>query len=205
MSQIGISIFLSFYYKSKDKIFFVISKVLFHLIFIFMKQLIKKILKEETIKSSKDLYEIIILQDIINSDTRIIDKSAIQHLINKVVSIIRRCTSDKDGDYYYQVRTNEHEVFKSDIIVHRIIYVGEDVRRYKKCITEKVKLMIRKNHDKGEVKLITDITEADVKDLLKHFTKNSTHRATWSKDAFFDFYHEDMVELSTIPYIKIEL
>ena len=170
-----------------------------------MKQLIKKILKEETIKSSKDLYEIIILQDIINSDTRIIDKSAIQHLINKVVSIIRRCTSDKDGDYYYQVRTNEHAVFKSDIIVHRIIYVGEDVRRYKKCITEKVKLMIRKNHDKGEVKLITDITEADVKDLIKHFTKNSTHRDTWSKDAFFDFYHEDMVELSTIPYIKIEL
>ena len=175
------------------------------MIFIDMKHLIKEILKEETINSSKDLYEIIILQDIINSDTRIVNKSAIETLINKVIKEIRKCTNNKAGDYYYQVRTNEHEVFNSDIIVHRIIYVGEDVRWHKKCISEKVKQIIRKNHDKGEVKLITDVTESDVKDILKHFTKNSTHRETWSKDAFFEFYHDDMVELSKVPYIKIDI
>jgi hypothetical protein len=35
-----------------------------------MKQLIKQILKEETEKRSNDLFEIIVKQDIINSDSR---------------------------------------------------------------------------------------------------------------------------------------
>ncbi len=175
------------------------------MIFIDMKHLIKQILKEETSKSSKDLYEIIILQDIINSDTRIVNKTAIQSLINKVIKDIRRCTNNRDGDYYYQVRTNEHEVFNSDIIVHRILYVGKDVRWYKKCVTDKVKQMIRKNHDKGDVKLITDVTESDMRYILKDFTKNSTHRDTWSKDDFFEFYHPEMVELTKIPYLKIDI
>jgi hypothetical protein len=57
-----------------------------------MKQLIKQILKEETEKSSNDLFEIIVKQDIIKSDTRRIDRKAINQLISKLVGILKKCT-----------------------------------------------------------------------------------------------------------------
>jgi len=170
-----------------------------------MKSLTNQILKKGMIKNTNDLFEITIQQDIINSDTRIVNKSAIQLLINKVIKDIRKCTNNKDGDYYYQVRTNEHEVFNSDIILHRIIFVAKDIGWYKKCVSEKMKIIIRKNHDKGDIKFIADVTQSDVNNILKNFTKNSSHRETWSKDAFFEFYHEDMVELTKVPYIKIDI
>jgi hypothetical protein len=55
-----------------------------------MKLLIKQIMKEETEKRSNDLYEIIVKQDIINLDTRKIDRKAIDQLISKLVGILRK-------------------------------------------------------------------------------------------------------------------
>ena len=106
------------------------------MIFIYMKQLIKQILKEEIEKRSNDLFEIIVKQDIINSDTRRIDRKAIDQLISKLVGILEKCTNNKEGEYLYQVRNIQHSTFNTDIVYHRLIFIGSDLGRYVNCIKE---------------------------------------------------------------------
>jgi hypothetical protein len=102
-----------------------------------MKQLIKQILKEENEKRSNDLFEIIVNQDIINSDTRRIDRKAIDQLISKLVGILKKCTNNKEGEYIYQVRNIQHSTFNTDIVYHRLIFIGSDLGRYLHCLKDK--------------------------------------------------------------------
>ena len=99
------------------------------MIFIYMKQLIKQILTEETEKRSNDLFEIIVKQDIINSDTRRIDRKAIDQLVSKLVSIIKKCTNDKTGEFLYQVRNIRHSIFTTDVVYHRLIFISNELER----------------------------------------------------------------------------
>ena len=80
-----------------------------------MRNIIRKIIKEETNKGQMDVLEIIVLQDIINSDTRVINEKAIKALVNKTVNIIKKCTNNQDGDFYYQVRDVQHPSCKTDL------------------------------------------------------------------------------------------
>lgn len=64
-----------------------------------MKQLIQQILIEETEKRSNDLFEIIVKQDIINSDTRRIDRKGIDQLISKLVGLLKKCMNNKEGEF----------------------------------------------------------------------------------------------------------
>jgi hypothetical protein len=170
-----------------------------------MKQLIKQILKEEIEKRSNDLFEIIVKQDIINSDTRRIDRKAIDQLISKLVGILKKCTNNKEGEYLYQVRNIQHSTFNTDIVYHRLIFIGSDLGRYLHCLKDKTQKLILMNHDKGEVILRENITNREVKSILKDIPKNSTYRHTWTKDEFFEFYHTEMLELTIKPYIKINI
>lgn len=101
-----------------------------------MKELIKQILKEETEKSSNDLFEIIVKQDIINSDTRRIDRKAIDKLINKLVMIVMKCTNNQDGEFIYQVRNIKHGTFNTDVVYHRLMFIGVELERYVRCIED---------------------------------------------------------------------
>jgi hypothetical protein len=170
-----------------------------------MKELIKQIIQEETEKRSNDLFEIIVKQDIINSDTRRIDRKAIDQLVSKLVSIIKKCTNNKEGEYLYQVRNIQHFIFNTDIVYHRLIFIGSDLGRYVHCLKDKTQKLVLMNHDKGEVILRENITNREVKSILKDAPKNSTYRHTWTKDEFFEFYHPEMLELTIKPFIKINI
>jgi hypothetical protein len=159
---------------------------------------------EETEKRSNDLYEIIVKQDIINSDTRKIDRKAIDQLISKLVRILTKCTNNQEGEYLYQIRNIKHESFNTDIVYHRLIYIGNDLGRYFPCVQDKILRLIRMNHDKGEIILLESISDNEINSILKDIPKNSTYRDTWTKDKFFEFYHAEMIELTTIPFFKIQ-
>lgn len=169
-----------------------------------MRSLIKKLLQEETKNSPKNLFEIIILQDIINSDTRIINEKAIKALVNKTVNIIKRCTNNQEGSYYYEVRNVQHPIFNTDVVVHRITFIGEELSPYLNCVKDRAMRMIRSNHDKGEINLYRDMTIIDLKEYWKKMPDNSTYRNTWTKDAFFEFYHPEMIELTRVDKIRLE-
>lgn len=169
-----------------------------------MRSLIKKVLQEETKNSPKNLFEIIILQDIINSDTRIINEKAIKALINKTVNIIKRCTNNQEGSYYYEVRNVQHPTFNTDVVVHRITFIGEELSPYLNCVKDRAMRMIRSNHDKGEINLYRDMTIMDLKEYWNKMPDNSTYRNTWTKDAFFEFYHPEMIELTRVDKIRLE-
>jgi predicted Mrr-cat superfamily restriction endonuclease len=169
-----------------------------------MKHLIRQILIEETEKRSNDLFEIIVKQDIINSDTRKIDRKAIDQLISKLVRILSKCTNNQEGEYLYQIRNIKHESFNTDIVYHRLIYIGNDLGRYFPCVQDKILRLIRMNHDKGEIILLESISDNEINSILKDIPKNSTYRDTWTKDKFFEFYHAEMIELTTIPFFKIQ-
>ena len=175
------------------------------MIFIYMKQLIKQILTEETEKRSKDLFEIIIQQDIINSDSRRIDRKVIDQLINKLVGILKKCTNNKEGEYLYQVRNIKHGIFNTDLVYHRLIFISDDLGRYLPCVKDKTQRMVLMNHDKGEVIYREKIGNREVKSILKDIPENSTYRHTWTKDEFFKFYHPEMLELTIKPFIKINI
>jgi hypothetical protein len=170
-----------------------------------MKQLIKQILEEETEKRSNDLFEIIVMQDIINSDTRKIDRKAIDQLISKLVGILKKCTNNKEGECLYQVRNIQHGIFNTDVVYHRLIFISDDLSRYLPCVKDKTQKLVLMNHDKGEVILRENITNREVKSILKDIPKNSTYRDTWTKDEFFEFYHLEMIELTTKPFIRINI
>jgi hypothetical protein len=170
-----------------------------------MKQLIKQILKEETEKSSNDLFEIIVKQDIINSDTRRIDRKAIDQLVSKLVGILKKCTNNKEGEYLYQIRNIQHPTFNTDIVYHRLIFIGSDLGRYLPCVKDKTQRIVWINHDKGEVIYREKIGNREVKSILKDIPENSTYRHTWTKDEFFKFYHPEMLELTIKPFIKINI
>lgn len=169
-----------------------------------MSSLIKKVLQEETKNSPKNLFEIIILQDIINSDTRIINEKAIKTLVNKTVNIIKRCTNNQEGSYYYEVRNVQHPTFNTDVVVHRITFIGEELSPYLNCVKDRAMRMIRSNHDKGEINLYRDMTIMDLKEYWNKMPDNSTYRNTWTKDAFFEFYHPEMIELTRVDKIRLE-
>ena len=175
------------------------------MIFIYMKQLIKQILTEETEKRSKDLFEIIIQQDIINSDSRRIDRKVIDQLINKLVGILKKCTNNKEGEYLYQVRNIKHGIFNTDVVYHRLIFISDDLGRYLPCVKDKTQRMVWMNHDKGEVIYREKIGNREVKSILKDIPENSTYRHTWTKDEFFEFYHPEMIELTTKPFNRINI
>ena len=175
------------------------------MIFIYMKQLIKQILTEETEKRSKDLFEIIIQQDIINSDTRRIDRKAIDQLVSKLVSIIKKCTNDKTGEFLYQVRNIRHSIFTTDVVYHRLIFISNELERYLPCIKDKTQRSVWMNHDKGEIILRENLTNIEIKTILKDIPKNSTHRNSWTKDEFFEFYHPEMLELTIKPFVRINI
>ena len=168
-----------------------------------MRNIISKILKEETNKGQMDLLEVIVLQDIINSDTRVINDKAIKALVNKTVNIIKKCTNNKEGDFYYEVRDIQHSLFNIDVVVHRITFIGEELSPYLNCIKDKVMRMIRSNHDKGEVNLYREYNKSDLKQYWDKMPDNSTYRSTWTKDEFFEFYHPEMLELTTKSFIRI--
>jgi hypothetical protein len=170
-----------------------------------MKQLIKQILTEETEKRSKDLFEIIIQQDIINSDSRRIDRKVIDQLINKLVGILKKCTNNKEGEYLYQVRNIKHGIFNTDLVYHRLIFISDDLGRYLPCVKDKTQRMVLMNHDKGEVIYREKIGNREVKSILKDIPENSTYRHTWTKDEFFEFYHPEMIELTTKPFNRINI
>ena len=168
-----------------------------------MKQLIKQILMEETEKRSNDLFEIIVMQDIINSDTRRIDRKAIDQLVSKLAGILKKCTNDKKGELLYQIRNIQHAIFNTDVVYHRMIFISDDLGRYLPCVKDKTQRMVWMNHDKGEVIFRENITNREVKSILKDIPANSTYRYTWTKDEFFEFYHPEMLELTTKPFIRI--
>ena len=170
-----------------------------------MKQLIKQILIEETEKRSNDLFEIIVKQDIINSDTRRIDRKAIDQLISKLVGILTKCTNNKEGEYLYQVRNIQHGIFNTDVVYHRLIFISDDLGRYLPCVKDKTQRMVWMNHDKGEVNFRENIGDREVKSILKDIPHNSTYRDTWTKDEFFEFYHPEMLELTTKPFNRINI
>ncbi len=170
-----------------------------------MKQLIKQILKEETEKRSNDLFEIIVKQDIINSDTRRIDRKAIDLLISKLVGILNKCSNNKEGNYLYQVRNIQHSIFNTDIVYHRLIFISNGLGRYLSCVKDKTQRMVRMNHDKVEVILKENITNKEIQTILKDMPENSTYRDTWTKDEFFEFYHPEMIELTSKPFIRINI
>ncbi len=170
-----------------------------------MKHIIKQILTEETEKRSNDLYEIIVKQDIINSDTRKIDRKAIDQLISKLVGILKKCTNNKEGEYLYQVRNIQHEIFNTDVVYHRLIFISDNLGRYLPCLKDKTQRMVWMNHDKGEVNYREYITNREVKSILKDIPENSTYRDTWTKDEFFEFYHPEMLEFTIKPYIRINI
>ena len=175
------------------------------MIFIYMKELIKQIIQEETEKRSNDLFEIIVKQDIINSDTRRIDRKAIDQLVSKLVSIIQKCTNDKTGEFLYQVRNIKHGIFTTDVVYHRLIFISDDLGRYLPCVKDKTQRMVWMNHDKGEVNFRENIGNREVKSILKDIPDNSTYRDTWTKDEFFEFYHPEMLELTTKPFNRINI
>lgn len=170
-----------------------------------MNQLIKQILKEETEKSSNDLFEIIVKQDIINSNTRRIDRKAIDQLISKLVGILKKCTNNKEGKYLYQVRNIQHGIFNTDVVYHRLIFISDNLGRYLPCVKDKTQRMVWMNHDKVEVNFRENITNREVKSILKDIPENSTYRDTWTKIEFFEFYHPEMLELTIKPYIRINI
>ena len=175
------------------------------MIFIYMKQLIKQILTEETEKRSKDLFEIIIQQDIINSDSRRIDRKVIDQLINKLVGILKKCTNNKEGEYLYQVRNIKHGIFNTDVVYHKLIFISDDLGRYLPCVKDKTQRMVWMNHDKGEVNFWEKIGNREVNSILKDIPDNSTYRDTWTKDEFFEFYHPEMLELTSKPFNRINI
>lgn len=170
-----------------------------------MKQLIKQILIEETEKRTKDLFEIIIKQDIIISDTRKIDRKAIDQLVSKLVGILKKCTNNKEGEFLYQVRNIQHGIFNTDVVYHRLMFISDDLGRYFPCVKDKTQRMVWMNHDKGEVIFRENITNREVKYLLNDIPENSTYRDTWTKDEFFEFYHPEMIELTTKPFNRINI
>jgi dGTP triphosphohydrolase len=170
-----------------------------------MKELIKQILKEETEKSSNDLFEIIVKQDIINSDTRRIDRKAIDKLINKLVMIVMKCTNNQDGEFIYQVRNIKHGTFNTDVVYHRLMFIGVELERYVRCIEDWVFRYALKNHDTSEVTFKSNLSKKEIIDLLKKAPKNSTYRNTWTKESFFEFYHPEMVSLTNEPFIKFRV
>ena len=175
------------------------------MIFIYMKELIKQIIQEETEKRSNDLFEIIVKQDIINSDTRRIDRKAIDQLIYKLVGILKKCTNNKEGEYLYQVRNIKHGIFNTDVVYHKLIFISDDLGRYLPCVKDKTQRMVWMNHDKGEVNFREKIGNREVKSILKDIPDNSTYRDTWTKDEFFEFYHPEMLELTTKPFNRINI
>jgi hypothetical protein len=170
-----------------------------------MKELIKQILKEETEKSSNDLFEIIVKQDIINSDTRRIDRKAIDQLISKLVGILKKCTNNKEGEFLYQVRNIQHSIFNTDVVYHRLFFISYDLARYLPCVKDKIQRLVWLNHDKGEIILRENLTNLEIKTTLKDMPKNSTHRYSWTKDEFFEFYHPEMLELTIKPFVRINV
>lgn len=176
-----------------------------YLIFINMRNIIRKIIKEETNKGQVDVLEVIVLQDIINSDTRVINEKAIKALVNKTVNIIKKCTNNQDGDFYYEVRDVQHSLFNIDVVVHRITFIGEELSPYLNCIKDKAMRMIRSNHDKGEVNLYREYNKSDLKQYWDKMPENSTFRNTWTKDAFFEFYHPEMLNLTMVDKIRLEV
>lgn len=169
-----------------------------------MRNIIRKIIKEETKKGQMDVLEVIVLQDIINSDTRIINEKAIKTLVNKTVNIIKKCTNNKEGDFYYEVRNVQHPTFNTDVVVHRVTFIGEELSPYINCVKDRSMRMIRSNHDKGEVNLYRDMTNLDLKEYWNKMPENSTYRNTWTKDAFFEFYHPEMIKLTLVDKIGLE-
>jgi hypothetical protein len=61
------------------------------------------------------------------------------------------------------------------------------------------------NHDKVEVILKENITNKEIQTILKDMPENSTYRDTWTKDEFFEFYHPEMIELTSKPFIRINI
>ena len=61
------------------------------------------------------------------------------------------------------------------------------------------------NHDKGEIILRENLTNIEIKTILKDIPKNSTHRNSWTKDEFFEFYHPEMLELTIKPFVRINI
>lgn len=169
-----------------------------------MRKIIRKILNEEIIKDKIDVFEIIVLQDIINSNTRIVDDKAIKSLIHKTFNFIKKCTNNKEGVFYYQVRNIQHPTFNTDIIFHRITFIGHGLSPYLNCVKEKGMKMIRVNHDKGEINLYSNINKSSLNQYWDKMPENSTYRSTWKKKAFFDFYHQEMIKLTLKDKIKIE-
>lgn len=169
-----------------------------------MRNIIRKIIKEETKKGQMDVLEVIVLQDIINSDTRIINEKAIKALVNKTVNIIKRCTNNQEGSYYYEVRNVQHPTFNTDVVVHRITFIGEELSPYLNCVKDRAMRMIRSNHDKGEINLYRDYYKSDLKQYWDKMPDNSTYRNSWTKDEFFKFYHPEMIELTRVDKIRLE-
>lgn len=170
-----------------------------------MRNIIKEIIKEETNKGQMDVLEVIVLQDIINSDTRIVNEKAIKALVNKTVNIIKKCTNSMDGDFYYEVRDIQHPTFNTDVVVHRITFIAEDLSPYLNCVKGKGMRMIRSNHDKGEVNFYRDLSNMDLKQYWDKMPENSTHRDTWKKGAFFEFYHPEMLNLTLSGRLSVEV
>jgi hypothetical protein len=63
-----------------------------------------------------DVFEVIVLQDIINSDRRVINEKAIKALVNEAVNIIKKCTNNYEGQFYCDLRDVQLPNYNSNLL-----------------------------------------------------------------------------------------
>jgi hypothetical protein len=166
------------------------------MIFIIMKDLIKKVLREETSKELKDILEIRIQQDTSKTKSIQIDQTEISLILEKVILSVKRCTRIKNGRIYYQVKSKSLE--DSDLILHRILIVGDSLELTYKCIEEKVNRYSLNNQDESEVNLVKDVDKDYFLQTLYSFANKFKQ---FKNPQEFSFLHDDLIELMSKPVI----